>query len=64
LVPVFGVLLAWLILGDRLTALQLLGGSLALAGVWVCQGIASTQAAWRQAMLRLRRVPVPELEKR
>lgn len=37
LVPVFGVLLAWLVLGERLTALQLAGGLLALLGVVVCQ---------------------------
>jgi drug/metabolite transporter (DMT)-like permease len=37
LVPPFGVLIAWLVLGESLTALQLLGGGLYLAGVWVCQ---------------------------
>jgi drug/metabolite transporter (DMT)-like permease len=37
LVPPFGVLIAWLVLGESLTALQLLGGGLCLAGVWVCQ---------------------------
>ncbi len=37
LVPVFGVLLAWLVLGERLTLLQLGGGFLALLGVLVCQ---------------------------
>jgi drug/metabolite transporter (DMT)-like permease len=37
LVPVFGVLAAWLILGERLTPLQLGGGALSLAGVWLCQ---------------------------
>lgn len=38
LVPVFGVLLSWLVLGERLTALQLAGGVLAVVGVVVCQG--------------------------
>jgi drug/metabolite transporter (DMT)-like permease len=37
LVPIFGVLLAWLVLGERLTAIQLAGGFLAVAGVLVCQ---------------------------
>jgi len=49
LVPIFGVALAWLILGERLSRLQLLGGALALAGVWVCQGTGGLQAAWRHA---------------
>ncbi len=39
LVPVFGVAAAWLVLGERLTALQLLGGLLAIAGVIVCQDL-------------------------
>ena len=38
LIPVFGVVLAQLVLGERLTAIQLLGGLLAVAGVLVCQG--------------------------
>ena len=38
LVPVFGVLLSWLVLGERLTAVQLGGGVLAVAGVLACQG--------------------------
>jgi len=37
LVPPFGVLIAWLTLGERLTPLQLMGGGLCLIGVWVCQ---------------------------
>ncbi len=37
LVPPFGVLIAWLVLGERLTAPQLLGGLLCLLGVWICQ---------------------------
>jgi drug/metabolite transporter (DMT)-like permease len=37
LVPPFGVLIAWLALGERLTPLQLMGGGLCLIGVWVCQ---------------------------
>ncbi len=37
LVPPFGVLIAWLALGESLTPLQLLGGGLCLFGVWVCQ---------------------------
>ncbi len=54
LVPVFGVLLSWFVLGERLTPLQLLGGLLTLAGVWVCQGPGAMQAAWRQAKGRMR----------
>lgn len=54
LVPIFGVLLAWLVLGERLSRLQLLGGALALAGVWLCQGTGSLQAAWRRASARRR----------
>jgi drug/metabolite transporter (DMT)-like permease len=50
LVPIFGVGLAWLILGERLSRLQLAGGALALAGVWLCQGTGGLQAAWRRAM--------------
>ncbi|OGK79474.1 MAG: hypothetical protein A2X52_10685 [Candidatus Rokubacteria bacterium GWC2_70_16] len=38
LVPLSGVLLSWLILGERLAPLQLVGGLLAVAGVVVCQG--------------------------
>lgn len=38
LVPVFGVALSWLVLGERLAPLQLVGGALAVAGVVVCQG--------------------------
>ncbi len=37
LVPVFGVLLAWLVLGEQLGGIQLLGGLLAIAGVVTCQ---------------------------
>lgn len=37
LVPVFGVLLAWLVLGERLRGVQLLGAVLAVAGVLTCQ---------------------------
>jgi drug/metabolite transporter (DMT)-like permease len=37
LVPVFGVLLAWVVLGETLGAIQLGGAALAVAGVWVCQ---------------------------
>ena len=59
LVPVFGVLLAWVVLGERLTAVQLFGGLLTVAGVWVCQGPAAMQAAWRQARVRLRGVEIP-----
>jgi drug/metabolite transporter (DMT)-like permease len=43
LVPVFGVLLSWLVLGERLTVIQLMGGLLAVVGVAVCQG----PAIWR-----------------
>ncbi len=54
LVPVFGVLLSWLVLGERLAAIQLLGGLLTLGGLWVCQGPGAMQAAWRQAKGRMR----------
>ena len=37
LVPVFGVLLAWVVLGETLNMIQLAGAGLAVAGVWVCQ---------------------------
>ena len=37
LIPPFGVLIAWLVLGESLTLLQLLGGGLCLVGVWFCQ---------------------------
>lgn len=37
LVPAFGVLLAWLVLGERLATVQLLGGLLAVLGVVLCQ---------------------------
>ena len=37
LVPVFGVLAAWLVLGERLGGWQVLGAGLALVGVLVCQ---------------------------
>ena len=62
LVPVFGVLLAWVVLGERLTAVQLFGGLLTVAGVWVCQGPAAMQAAWRQARVRLRGGEIPRAE--
>lgn len=38
LIPVFGVVLSWLVLGERLTAIQLGGGLLAMVGVLACQG--------------------------
>ena len=37
LIPVFGVAIAAYVLGERLTAAQLAGGGLCLAGVWLCQ---------------------------
>jgi drug/metabolite transporter (DMT)-like permease len=37
LVPVFGVAIAALVLGERLTAVQFAGGGLCLVGVWLCQ---------------------------
>ena len=37
LVPIFGVLLAWVVLGETLGAIQLGGAVLGVAGVWVCQ---------------------------
>ena len=49
LVPVFGVLLSWLVLGERLTAGQLVGGLLAVVGVLVCQGPEARAALLRFA---------------
>ena len=37
LVPLFGILLSWLLLGERLEPIQLVGGLLAVAGVVACQ---------------------------
>jgi drug/metabolite transporter (DMT)-like permease len=37
LVPFFGILLSWLLLGERLEPIQLVGGLLAVAGVVACQ---------------------------
>ncbi len=37
LVPVFGVLFSWIILGERLAPIQLVGGLLAVGGVLTCQ---------------------------
>jgi len=37
LVPLVGILLAWLLLGERLTTIQLVGGLLAVTGVVACQ---------------------------
>ena len=45
LVPVFGVILSWLILGERLTVIQLVGGLLAVGGVLACQRPASPAIA-------------------
>jgi drug/metabolite transporter (DMT)-like permease len=64
LVPVFGVLLSWWVLGEHLTAPQLFGGLLTLVGVWVCQGPAVMRAAWRQASVRLGTATVTETERR
>jgi drug/metabolite transporter (DMT)-like permease len=63
LVPVFGVLLSWVVLGERLTGAQLLGGLLTVAGVWVCQGPEAMQAAWRQARVRAGAVELPKTER-
>jgi drug/metabolite transporter (DMT)-like permease len=43
LVPVFGVLLAWLVLDERLGPLQLAGGGLAVVGVLTAQGVSPGQ---------------------
>lgn len=51
--PIWTMLLAWWVLGERLTPLQLFGGLLTVGGVWVCQGPVAMQAAWRQARVRL-----------
>lgn len=64
LTPVFGVLLSWGVLGERLTPPQLLGGFLTVAGVWVCQGPAAMRMAWRQARVRLGGAQAVEPEKR
>jgi drug/metabolite transporter (DMT)-like permease len=64
LTPVFGVLLSWGVLGERLTPPQLLGGLLTVAGVWVCQGPAAMRAAWRQARVRLVDPALPDPGKR
>jgi drug/metabolite transporter (DMT)-like permease len=45
LVPIFGVLFAWLVLGETLGMMQLGGAGLAVAGVWVCQW---TPKTWRR----------------
>ncbi len=37
LVPLVGILLAWLLLGERLTTIQLVGGLLSVTGVVACQ---------------------------
>ena len=37
LVPVFGVFLSWLVLGERLGPIQILGAAVALCGVLLCQ---------------------------
>jgi drug/metabolite transporter (DMT)-like permease len=37
LIPVFGVLLAWIVLGERLSPIQLIGAALAVTGVVVVQ---------------------------
>ena len=37
LVPLFGILLSWILLGERLTPIQLAGGLLSVAGVVACQ---------------------------
>ncbi|HSD52375.1 MAG TPA: DMT family transporter [Candidatus Methylomirabilis sp.] len=63
LVPVIGVLLSWVVLGERLTAVQLVGGLLTVAGVWVCQGPGAVQAAWRQVAGRQRGVRVLKTER-
>ena len=62
--PVVGVLLSWWVLGDRLTAIQLFGGGLTLAGVWVCQGPGVLQAAWRETRLRFGGVAVVKPKQR
>jgi drug/metabolite transporter (DMT)-like permease len=62
LTPIFGVLLSGWVLGERLTAVQLIGGCLTLAGVWVCQGPGAMRAAWRQTAVRLGGAPIAEKE--
>jgi drug/metabolite transporter (DMT)-like permease len=62
--PVVGVLLSWWVLGERLSATQLFGGGLTLAGVWVCQGPGSLRAAWRETRLHLGEVAVARPKRR
>lgn len=51
LVPVFGVLLSWLVLGERLAGVQLVGGGLAVCGVVLCQDPLAHAPAARPAPL-------------
>jgi drug/metabolite transporter (DMT)-like permease len=44
LMPVFGVLLAWLFLGERLAAYHLVGIALILTGIWITSRRASAPA--------------------
>jgi uncharacterized membrane protein len=59
LVPVFGVLLSWLVLGERLTPVQLVGGALAVGGVLLCQDPAAGGAAPRATPLPASNVGAP-----
>jgi drug/metabolite transporter (DMT)-like permease len=54
LVPPFGVLIAGVVLGERLAVPQLLGGVLCLVGVWVCQRPASPAGKAKEYVAHLR----------
>ena len=54
LVPVVGILAAWLVLGEVPVPLQLLGGALVLVGIWL---------ASRPAPTRSSPDPLPETER-
>jgi len=43
LMPVYGVVLAWLFLGERLAAFQVAGIALILAGIWVTSRFGATR---------------------
>jgi drug/metabolite transporter (DMT)-like permease len=55
LVPIFGVLLSWLVLDERLGSLQLAGGGLAVLGVVIAQGASPWRLGARLVHARGRR---------
>jgi drug/metabolite transporter (DMT)-like permease len=61
LVPVFGVVLAWAVLGETLGPFQMVGALLAIAGVVVCQDVdLAPAAAWLRSAARRARRADPE----